>query len=80
MYKRYLECLRTIEGDALLLHKLQELDIETKPSKNKLVRLDEEFASDSKSEYVPSEISAYNLVMIVNPNPIYEQVCQDFKY
>jgi len=28
MFDRYIESVRTIEWDALLLHKLQELDIE----------------------------------------------------
>ena len=83
MIDRYIESIRKIEGDALLLHKLQELTdvVEIKKPK-KLTRLAEDLAfGDSQSEGYeqPSESKAYNLIMIVNPNPIYEKVCQDFK-
>lgn len=47
---------------------------------NKFSRLDEDLVSESQSEYVHEEKNAYTLVMIVNPNPIYEQICQEFKY
>lgn len=48
-----------MEGDALLLQRLQEQD-SVKHSKN--------FDCDEESEYKPSdEINAYTLVMVVNP-------------
>jgi hypothetical protein len=56
------------------------VDEEVNPQKKKLVRHEEDLGSESHSEYVPVETIAYNLVIIVNPGPIYESICQDFKY
>ena len=53
-----------MEGDALLLQKLQQIDDE-RPIK-KINREEEE------SEYHPTESISYTLVMVVNPAQIYE--------
>ena len=64
MYERYIDCLRKMEGDALLLQKLQQIDDE-RPIK-KINREEED------SEYHPAESISYTLVMVVNPAQIYE--------
>lgn len=64
MYDRYMETLREIDGDALLLHKLQLVD---DGQLSNLTNRNEDFNS-------PREVdtNAYTLVMVINPTHIYE--------
>lgn len=68
---QYVQSMRRLEGNALMLTKLQELSSETMAS----------IRAQSGAETVDEDsgYKAFSLVMVVNPS-CYEQACADFKH